>query len=180
MPAGPMRRERPIDLEAPDLRVLLEPPGRARLWLPIDLVGAHDGASLERLAADDWQVRDRAGRWVDATTSDLLAICPWGQVGDRLWVREEWAAMTAFNGCHARLVTPAANARERGRLVADRVDHPNDPPFGPRTLWRPPRTMPRWAARLVLELEAVAIDAAPPGDPGPPWTWRLSFRRVRA
>ena len=36
----------------------------------------------------DFHFRDNIGAWNDVRTSELLVMCPYGVVGDRLWVRE--------------------------------------------------------------------------------------------
>jgi hypothetical protein len=36
----------------------------------------------------DWHFRDRRMSWNDLTHAELLAVCPYGVVGDRLWARE--------------------------------------------------------------------------------------------
>ncbi|WP_050451066.1 hypothetical protein [Bordetella bronchiseptica] len=72
--------------------------------------------------------------------------CPYGQPGDRLWVRETWAygihAMAAYRDEDGPFVY-AAGGTTQGRL-GDR--------------WRPSIHMPRSACRLVLEITGVRVE----------------------
>ena len=70
--------------------------------------------------------------------------CPYGQVGDRLWVREAWAA--DIPGC------------ERGLSYrSDHADPLGDGPSYPMR-WRPSIHMPRWASRITLEIVKVRVE----------------------
>lgn len=64
---------------------------------------------------------------------DWCVPCPYGQPGDRLWVRETWAPLT--NG-YAYAADPIWNASPSGR-------------------WRPSIHMPRAASRILLEVTGV-------------------------
>lgn len=67
--------------------------------------------------------------------------CPYGQPGDRLWVRETWGFNPDFPGVHSQ----ACYRADRG--------HEYD---GIR--WRPSIHMPRTACRLVLEVTGVRVE----------------------
>ena len=72
--------------------------------------------------------------------------CPYGEPGDRLWVRETWRPMS-----WDRL---APTRGEEIEYAADRaVDDDTD---GPR--WRPSIFLPRWASRLTLEIRSVRVE----------------------
>ncbi|MCW7609078.1 hypothetical protein OM392_14465 [Serratia bockelmannii] len=75
--------------------------------------------------------------------------CPFGQVGDRLWVRETWAEAGAS----------APN------LTLYRSNYPAHVPAGYENVpeaedirWRPSIHMPRWASRILLEITAVRVE----------------------
>lgn len=70
-------------------------------------------------------------------TSPTRITCPLGHSGDRLWVRETWLR----------------RVHQVGAPVEYRAD--GHPPDG-RT-WRAATTMPRWACRLLLEIEGVQL-----------------------
>lgn len=107
--------------------------------------------------------------------------CPFGQPGDRLWVRETWA---------------------RAGEVSDVVDYRADNPDPVSARWRPSIHMPRWASRITLEITGVHIeqlerisdaDALAEGfdsreafsmfwEPkvwnANPWVWGVEFKRI--
>lgn len=76
------------------------------------------------------------------------AFSPYGQPGDRLWVRE------AF-----RLCVEADATKPRDTDAAYRVwyeaDAPHQPGFG---RLRPSMHMPRWASRITLEITSVRVE----------------------
>ena len=63
--------------------------------------------------------------------------CPFGQPGDRLWVRECW-----------RQGTPAWNGPDFDSEVRYRIDQSEWPPCE----WQDATTMPQWASRITLEV----------------------------
>lgn len=67
--------------------------------------------------------------------------CPFGQVGDRLWVRETWARYNIEQDAHD---------------MAYRATTPDDWPKEGR--WRPSIHMPRWASRILLEITAARVE----------------------
>jgi len=79
-------------------------------------------------------------------------MCPYGQPGERLWVRETWAGSLAN-------VVASADPREVGTqrgMVAYRATYAGDGcPFGK---WRPSIHMPRWASRITLEITGVRVE----------------------
>lgn len=73
--------------------------------------------------------------------------CPYGQPGDRLWVRETFAAAIYSDGM--RFVEYKAD-----RSLSD-FDGYDDPAGG---RWRPSIHMPRWASRITLEITDVRVE----------------------
>jgi hypothetical protein len=93
--------------------------------------------------------------------------CPYGQAGDRLWVRETWQLFPRIEG--------ASRIYYRASCTA--------PSVLDDWRWTPSIHMPRWASRILLEVTAVRVerlqaisraDAAaegicfPEGEPKPP------------
>lgn len=98
------------------------------------------------------------GKWCNRTFDyDLVNLCPYGQPGDRLWVRETWAS---------RGVNPVAMPSGKfGAAVVEyradtaRATWDRDPiQRDPDGHWRPSIFMPRWASRIRLEVTGVRVE----------------------
>lgn len=92
-----------------------------------------------------WSQDDACG--IKARSKPFL--CPYGEVGDRIWVRETWAEA-------------GASAPELKLYRANYPDHvpshyENVPPVG-EILWTPSIHMPRWASRITLEITDVRVE----------------------
>jgi hypothetical protein len=69
--------------------------------------------------------------------------CPYGQPGDRLWVKETFC-------------TPYTIGKPvKGQQIRYRSTHEDD---GMTYKWRPSIFMPRWASRLTLEVVSVRVE----------------------
>lgn len=100
--------------------------------------------------------------------------CPFGAVGDRIWVRETFCPVPDHEepaGCSAILYAADGN--------------------GPYGKWVPSIHMPRWASRLTLEITCVRVErlrdlseddaksegiTPPSGGVLPGWEYRINFR----
>lgn len=71
---------------------------------------------------------------LDPIFQTILSLCPYGQVGDRLWVRETWLDYAG---------TPIYKADKS----IPEVYH-----------WKPSLFMPRWASRITLEITEVRVE----------------------
>lgn len=81
---------------------------------------------------------------------DLLYVsCPYGQPGDRLWVRE---AHWWFKDEH-----DPVTGYFPPKLTAEDVEYRADGDDG-RKVWRPSIHMPRWASRITLEITGVRVE----------------------
>ena len=74
--------------------------------------------------------------------------CPYGQPGDRLWVRETFAHIYRSN------TVPEARSNEDVVYAADGFS-PDEYVYGS---WKPSIHMPRWAARIMLEITNVRAE----------------------
>lgn len=83
--------------------------------------------------------------------------CPYGQPGDRLWVKETWRPMATIDPWDLDVVYAADGATRRVK----------DGEFGEKD-WRMPKAaargnvsplfMPRWASRITLEITGVRVE----------------------
>ncbi len=71
--------------------------------------------------------------------------CPYGQPGDRLWVREAWTTHACFDHIRAgELTTRSLHYQADGRIQTGRN--------------RAAMHMPRWASRITLEVTGVRVE----------------------
>lgn len=115
------------------------------------------------------------GPWVD--TSDRTYNCPFGAVGDRIWVRETFACLGNEDGCaidwNDNLVK--GGGHETARIYRASCEQkpgnyglwsiPDDAFWKPHTedmqyegSWVPSIHMPRWASRVLLEIADVRVE----------------------
>lgn len=88
---------------------------------------------------------------------------PYGQPGDRLWVRETWADLTVTHGRRWEKWNAETKRYDSGvhpfvwyRADGDMPDIGNgDTSYAS---WRPSIFMPRWACRIFLEVVAVRVE----------------------
>jgi hypothetical protein len=98
-------------------------------------------------------------------------VCPFGEPGDRLWVREAWRSVTDLDKSSgsgiAELCTNAGYRTPWAPLQyeADRRrvnwEHTSTPPHDGEPLpgrYRHARFMPRWASRITLEVTGVRVE----------------------
>lgn len=160
----PEIKERPILFSGPMVRAILE--GRktvTRRPVKGGQIPAEDAAGND--SGPRWsaigQRHPRYGYCVFGETEAECArelaergVCPYGRPGDRLWVREAWAADAQVNAVAPRdlsqgepILYPADGAaRQTGcAMIA--------PGKG-----RPSIHMPRWASRILLEITAVRVE----------------------
>jgi hypothetical protein len=75
----------------------------------------------------------------------VLRLCPFGRVGDRLWVRETWAG-------------GLGNSPDAVDYRADGHSYGCDEDGKPLIRWRPSIYMPRWACRLLLDVDSIRVE----------------------
>lgn len=157
-------RERPILFSAPMVRAILA--GRKtqtrRVVKPYgtrEIVNLHEAhPDLGYSGRNDDPASFGYSNLDDGAPADLAtwaeALCPYGQSGDRLWVRECFAAwwITATG--------------ERSGVMGYRADV-HDPdwdgcgqedPWWLDAKWEPSIHMPRWASRILLEITGVRVE----------------------
>lgn len=157
--------ERPIIFSAPMVRAILE--GRktqTRRIAPIDDIRFthHDGGMIT------WSVHfvkpykralssHSGGRFSEDETRRIIAAmyCPYGQPGDRLWVREAHAIVprTAYAASDGVQQILRPHDEHDAAIFRDGWDRSTG---GLR--WRPSIHMPRWASRILLEVTGVRVE----------------------
>lgn len=160
-------KERPILFSAPMVRAILDgskTQTRRVVKLPIEQDEMFTGGwkIIHKLATHAIGFYERTLGRVGARDP---VICPYGQPGDRLWVRESWSIemLGAFGTDKGYDRTYALRFRADD---AEREIHvaPGEPdPYiklydNQRGDWRPSIHMPRWANRILLEIVSVRVE----------------------
>lgn len=97
----------------------------------------------------DMETKPRSGYSNENSLRNFLDLyCPYGDPGDRLWVRETWA------------VHPSLNSRKPSEIPKNRVVYFRADPAVNEThyMWRPSIFMPRWMSRITLEIVKVRVE----------------------
>ena len=102
----------------------------------------------------------RGGHWLYPNAKQqIIEDCPYGQIGERLWVRETWYCdhNEVMRGPYLKPDDlDVSEARDDGTLVyaADGLTpYETDQP-----VWKPSIHMPRWACRILLEITDVRVE----------------------
>lgn len=107
---------------------------------------------------------------IEARTINLCPqVCPFGQPGDRLWVRETFASFPSTGGLRFYRTGVIYHRPNDPRLLpehpyrevvyrADGEDVTKEHPNGATSKWRSPVAMPRWASRITLEITSVRVE----------------------
>lgn len=97
-------------------------------------------------------VRDDGVTWDFWYGADSYVVrCPYGQPGDRLWVRETWQQVRDIDG--KRFTVNSTQRCQDARVVYSATLSEEEPPT-----WRPSIHMPRWASRITLEVTVVRVE----------------------
>lgn len=81
-------------------------------------------------------------------SAGILLECPYGQVGDLLWVRETWCVSSEWDK-----LPPSKLPVKARETVIHKADG-----FERTGRWRSSRFMPRWASRILLEITEVRVE----------------------
>ncbi|ECE0890483.1 hypothetical protein DUV30_24840 [Salmonella enterica subsp. diarizonae] len=94
---------------------------------------------------------------------DIWFACPFGEVGDRVWVRETWQAIhddvDEFGHVEERTYAPSIPKEKDRYWHTVYAEHFGDESREDRGFpWRPAIHMPRWASRITLEITDVRVE----------------------
>jgi hypothetical protein len=159
--------ERPILFSGEMVRAIRE----GRKTVTRRVVKLPKGSQLEEISWP-WM---RPTVWLPNRQKSVLMDCPYGEPGDRLWVRETWSDVNLSGA-------PGIAYRADGD-VCDLMDEPGflddegafnyddervkryhfaawyeDLISGAEGRWRPSIHMPRWASRIQLEITSVRVE----------------------
>jgi hypothetical protein len=143
-------KERPILFSAPMVRAILD--GRKTVTRRPVKVQPRSRADIGSYGTGQPFIRNP-----DVTKRN--PECPFGNPGDRLWVRETWYCDHNEVMCGPYLKPDdldVSEARDDGTLVyaADGLT----PYEADQPVWKPSIHMPRWACRILLEITDVRVE----------------------
>lgn len=159
------KRERPILFSGPMIQAILEGNKTVtrRVIKPQTELrpGTMLGPTRQRIETAYWHWKDEWW-WQDPQPS-MIAKCPYGQVGDLLWVRETWAMFSSSHDFEygwegiGLVDVGIPKSKPKGRSLA--VVYKADGYYAEEgETWRPSIHMPRWASRLTLEITNVRVE----------------------
>ena len=160
-------KERPILFSAPMVRALLagtksqtrrivKPRPSEDICLPIN-AGLYHPTCVDR-HGEEYPGTEVFGAWSDCGA--WVVKCPYGQPGDRLWVRESFQPLFAEGFEHGDGLTDwGTGAGYAIRYVAtDGATEWIDGDDEITSRCKPSIHMPRWASRLTLEITGVRVE----------------------
>ena len=105
---------------------------------------------------------DNGQHWLDIQTevddnSHEEIRCPYGKPGERLWVRETWAAWDSVSDLEASELECSVGDMVEMGISQAHISYRADPGFHAYR-WRPSIFMPRWASRITLEIVSVRVE----------------------
>lgn len=93
-----------------------------------------------------WPYRSDDGESPTYDNNEIRLNCPYGQPGDRLWVRESWKAHTTFDHLRPR------------DIPESHIWYLADDGYKAESRTRASMHMPRWASRILLEVVSVRVE----------------------
>lgn len=131
-----MTKERPILFSAPMVRAILE--GRK---------------TQTRRVAKPREVTAAITRGLMGGTNPAFGPCPYGQPGDRLWVRETWRIERRGSDYFIDFAADTGSPSMTRTVVVDAEALATK-----NMRWRPSIHMPRWASRITLDVKTVRVE----------------------
>lgn len=153
--AGGQMKERPVIFNGEMVRAILD--GRkTQTRRVIANVGSDNCIPLQK------PTKTKDGIFTHVMDAPGHGLCPFGQVGDRLWVREAYQG-PLFNFDQMETYLEDTSKFERPEFCEYRADGGKTPEYydaddNLRYGWKPSIHMPRWASRITLEITAVRVE----------------------
>lgn len=141
-------KERPILLNAEMVRAVLD----GRKTQTRRMVANVDSDNCLALRKP---TKTRNGIYTHAMDAPKHGLCPFGAVGDRLWVRETFATL-ACGSYEPEKPSWSGSCQEARYRATDRLADLSADIRGYG--WRPSIHMPRWASRITLEITGVRVE----------------------
>ncbi|MBD8531537.1 MULTISPECIES: hypothetical protein [unclassified Massilia] len=147
-------KERPILFSAPMVRALLDG-SKTQTRRVVKQLDPAEGVCVTQ--ADGKPLNGCCWRY-----GSPVIYCPYGQPGDRLWVRETWLEdpeddgtwhYTQYMGCKGSPLSEIPRKFQKPEHCIFRADW-----TGSDLVWRPSIHMPRWASRILLEVVSVRVE----------------------
>lgn len=154
-------KERPILFSAPMVRAILD--GRktvTRREINPRMHTADSSFELHQQPDGSWRPMHTFDEsCMDDQGTEHPITCPFGKIGERLWVRETWYCdhSEVMSGPYLKPDDlDISEARDDGTLVyaADGLT----PYEADQPVWKPSIHMPRWACRILLEITDVRVE----------------------
>ncbi|MDQ7962798.1 hypothetical protein RDI61_01860 [Pseudomonas plecoglossicida] len=149
-------KERPILFSGPMVRAILNGQKTVtRREIKPSMRSADSSFELHQQEDESWRpIHTFDESCMDANGTEHPIVCPYGQPGDRLWVREAWLADAQLDSIAPRdlsqgepILYPAdGSVRQTGCAMVS------------QGRGRPSIHMPRWASRILLEITAVRVE----------------------
>lgn len=114
-----------------------------------------DARKIKHLAFNVWGYAEMVGYPSQEIHQEIK--CPYGVVGDRLWVRETWQVYHKASENEWSVLTPTGKTDRDGKVFYRATMKEPDPDKHGRLVWRSAMLMPRWAARIVLEITEIRV-----------------------
>ncbi|MGF6669166.1 hypothetical protein [Pseudomonas monsensis] len=155
-------KERPILFSAPMVRAILDG-GKTvtRREIKPRMRSADTSFELHQQPDGSWRPMHTFDEsCMDDQGTEHPITCPYGQTGDRLWVREAWA-------CDAQVDSIAPRDLSQGEPIwypADGAVRQTGCSMVTTGKGRPSIHMPRWASRILLEITDVRVERLQAGE----------------
>lgn len=115
------------------------------------------GLKQVNISPDDWELLgiNSSGLWEFRNKRNALIVsykCPYGKVGERLWVKEAWATQKSVDRFSPSYIGNAGTVPLWYKADADNHS------LLERGKWRSSMFIPRWASRILLEITGVRVE----------------------